>query len=79
MVEWFNQTNGMVKWFNQTIHHALLKLVKKEQDDWDQYIDSAFLWLQNGCTEVHQEVTFQGNVSLVRYDYNCMDLGFVFL
>ena len=68
----------MVERFNQTIQRALLKLAKKEQDDWDQYIDSAFSWLQNGCTEVNQEVTFQGDVSSVRYDYSCMDLGFVF-
>lgn len=33
------QTNGLVERFNQTIQRALMKLVKKEQDDWDQYID----------------------------------------
>ena len=33
------QTNGLVERFNQTIQCALLKLVKKEQNDWDQYID----------------------------------------
>ena len=32
------QTNGLVERFNQTIQHALVKLVKKEQDDRDQYI-----------------------------------------
>ena len=33
------QTNGLVERYNQTIQRALLKLVRKEQDDWDQYID----------------------------------------
>jgi transposase InsO family protein len=33
------QTNGLVERFNQTIQRALVKLVRKEQDDWDMYID----------------------------------------
>ncbi len=33
------QTNGLVERFNQTLQKSLLKLVKKEQDDWDEYID----------------------------------------
>ena len=70
------QTNGMVERFNQTIQRALLKLVKKEQDDWDQYIDSTFFGYR---IEVNQEVTFRGDVSSVRYYHSCMDLGFVFL
>ena len=32
------QTNSLVEQFNHTIQRALLKM-KKEQDDWDQYID----------------------------------------
>lgn len=35
------QTNSLVQRFNQTIQHALLRLVKKEQDNWNEYIDGA--------------------------------------
>ena len=33
------QTNGLVERFNQTLQKSLIKLVRKEQDDWDEYID----------------------------------------
>ena len=33
------QTNGLVERFNQTLQRSLVKLVNKNQDDWDEYID----------------------------------------
>ena len=33
------QTNGLVERFNQTLQKSPLKLVRKEQDDWDDYMD----------------------------------------
>ncbi len=34
------QTNGFVERFNQTLQKSMLKFVRKEQDDWDDCIDS---------------------------------------
>ena len=33
------QTNELVEWYNQTLQRSLVKLVNKEQDNWDEYID----------------------------------------
>ncbi|KAL5479238.1 hypothetical protein EMCRGX_G022734 [Ephydatia muelleri] len=33
------QTNGLVERYNQTLQRCLVKLVNKEQDNWDEYID----------------------------------------
>lgn len=33
------QTNGLVEWYNQTLQWSLVKLVNKEQHNWDEYID----------------------------------------
>ena len=33
------QTNGLVERYNQTLQRYLVKLVNKEQDNWDEYID----------------------------------------
>ena len=33
------QTNGLVECYNQTLQQCLIKLVNREQDNWDEYID----------------------------------------
>ena len=33
------QTNGLVERYNQTLQRSLVKLVNKEQNDWDKFID----------------------------------------
>ena len=33
------QTNGLVERYNQTLQRSLLKLVNKQQDNWDEFID----------------------------------------
>ena len=33
------QTNGLVERYNQTLQRSLLKLVNKEQDNWDEFIE----------------------------------------
>ena len=33
------QTNGLVERYNQTLQRCLIKLVNREQDNWDEYID----------------------------------------
>ena len=33
------QTNGLVEHYNQTLQRCLIKLVNREQDNWDEYID----------------------------------------
>lgn len=33
------QTNGLVERYNQTLQRSLVKLVNKEQHNWDEYID----------------------------------------
>ena len=34
------QTNGLVERFNQTLQRSLVKMVNKEQNNWDDFIDS---------------------------------------
>lgn len=34
------QTNGLIERFNQTLQRALLKMVEKNQKEWENYIDS---------------------------------------
>ena len=56
------QTNGLVeqftRQFNQTIQRALVKLVRKEQDDWDLYIDS-FLFGYRTSIQKYTKKTFE--------------------
>ena len=56
------QTNGLVERFNQTIQRSLLKLVKKEQDDWDEYIDGVLFGYRTAIQKsTMQEVTFRSD------------------
>jgi transposase InsO family protein len=45
------QTNGMVERFNQTLQRSLVKLVNKQQDNWDEYIDGVLFAYR---TSVHK-------------------------
>jgi len=53
------QTNGLVERFNQTIQRALLKLVKKEQNDWDQYIDGVLFGYRTAVQKSTQKTPFE--------------------
>ena len=53
------QTNGLVERFNQTIQRALLKLVKKEQDDWDQYIDGVLFSYRTAVQKSTKKLPFE--------------------
>ena len=33
------QTNGLIERYNQTLQQSLVKLVNKEQDNWDIYLE----------------------------------------
>ena len=53
------QTNGLVERFNQTIQRALLKLVKKEQDDWDLYIDGVLFGYRTSIQKSTKKTPFE--------------------
>ena len=53
------QTNGLVEQFNKTIQRALLKLVKKEQDDWDQYIDGVLFGYRTAVQKSTKKSPFE--------------------
>ena len=53
------QTNGLVERFNKTIQRALLKLVKKEQDDWDQYIDGVLFGYRTAVQKSTKKSPFE--------------------
>ena len=50
------QTNGLVERFNQTLQRPLLKLVGKEQDYWDDFLDSV-LFAYRTCKQKLTKVT----------------------
>ena len=37
------QTNGLVECYNQTLQRSLLKLVNKQQNNWDEFINGVLL------------------------------------
>jgi len=53
------QTNGLVERFNQTIQCALLKLVKKEHNDWDQYIDGVLFGYRTAVQKSTKKTPFE--------------------
>ncbi|KAI6660697.1 Gag-pol fusion protein [Oopsacas minuta] len=53
------QTNGLVERFNQTIQHALLKLVIKEQDNWDMYIDGVLFAYRTSVQKTTKKSPFE--------------------
>lgn len=60
------QTNGLVERFNQTLQKALLKLVRKEQDDWDKYIDGVLFAYRTSIQKSSGTTPFE--VMYCRYD-----------
>ena len=53
------QTNGLVERFNQTIQLALLKLVIKEQDNWDMYIDGVIFAYRTSVQKTTKKSPFE--------------------
>ena len=53
------QTNGLVERFNQTIQRPLLKLVMKEQDDWDLYIDGVLFAYRTAVQKTTNKTPFE--------------------
>ncbi|KAI6660178.1 Gag-pol fusion protein [Oopsacas minuta] len=53
------QTNGLVERFNQTIQRALLKLVIKEQDNWDMYIDGVLFAYRTSVQKTTKKSPFE--------------------
>ena len=53
------QTNGLVERFNQTLQRALLKLVRKEQDNWDDYLDGVLFAYRTSKQKSSQATPFE--------------------
>lgn len=53
------QTNGLVERFNQTLQRALLKLVQKEQNDWDEYLDGVLFAYRTSKQKSSQATPFE--------------------
>ena len=50
------QTNGLVERFNQTLQRSLVKMVNKNQDNWDEYIDGV-LFAYRTCRQKSTKIT----------------------
>ena len=61
------QTNGLVERINQTLQRSLLKLVNKEQNDWDEYIDVVLFAYRTSCQKCTKKTHFE--VFYCRYAY----------
>ena len=59
------QTNGLVERFNQTLQRALIKLVKKEQNDWDLYIDGVLFGYRTAIQKSTEKTPFE--IMYLRY------------
>ena len=53
------QTNGLVERFNQTLQKSLLKYVGKDQDDWDNYLDSVWFAYRTCKQKLSQSTPFE--------------------
>ena len=53
------QTNGLVERFNQTLQRSLLKLVNKEQNNWDEYIDGVLFAYRTSCQKSTKKTPFE--------------------
>ena len=53
------QTNGLVERFNQTIQRALVKLIRKEQDDWDMYTDGVLFGYRTSVQKSTKQSPFE--------------------
>ena len=65
------QTNGLVERFNQTMQRSLLKLVKKEQDDWDQYIDGVLFGYRTAIQKSTKKTPIEVMYSTSGTTYTC--------
>lgn len=62
------QTNGLVEHFNQTLQKSLLKFARKEQDDWDDYLDAVLFAYRTSVQKSTNTTPFE--VMYLRYDGN---------
>ena len=62
------QANGLVERFNQTLQRSLVKLVNKEQNNWDEYIDSVLFAYRTAIQKSTKRSPFE--VMFCRYVYD---------
>ena len=61
------QTNGLVERFNQTLQRSLVKLVNKEQNNWDEYIDGVLFAYRTSVQKSTRFTPFE--IMYCRYYY----------
>ena len=53
------QTNGLVERYNQTLQRSLIKLVNKEQDNWDEFLDGVLFAYRTSVQKSTQVTPFE--------------------
>ena len=73
------QTNGLVERYNQTLQRSLLKLVNKQQNNWDEFINGVLLAYRTSKQKSTQftpfELMYCRCVAQLLYMPHCPSLG----
>lgn len=73
------QTNGLVERYNQTLQRSLLKLVNKQQNNWDEFIDGVLFAYRTSKQKSTQftpfELMYCRCVAQLLYMSHCPSLG----